>query len=65
MNVFIETTVLKGVKARFEVNDVTNSPNFRERTVFDGSRANAVPLFEEFRSSNNGGGLRLILNGNF
>ena len=65
MNVFIETTVIKGVKARFEVNDVTNSTNFRERTVFDGSRANAVPLFEEFRSSNNGGGLRLILNGNF
>lgn len=65
INVFVETTVIKGVKARFEVNDVTNVTNIRERTVFDGSRATNPALFEEFRRSNNGGGLRLILNGNF
>ncbi len=65
VNVFIETTAFKGVKARFEVNDVINVTSTRARTVFQGSRALDVPLFRELRRSNNGGGLRLILSGSF
>lgn len=64
-NVYVETTMLKGVKARFEVNDVINAANTRERTVYAGSRATAPPLFHEFRRNNNGGGLRLKLSGTF
>ncbi len=60
---FIETTAIKGIKARFQVDDITNVTNTRERTVFDGSRALGVPLFREVRGNNNGGGLRLILSG--
>ena len=60
---FIETTAIKGVKARFEVNDIANVTNFRERTVFGGSRDVNPPIFQEFRRSNNGGAFRLILSG--
>ncbi|MEL7485911.1 MAG: TonB-dependent receptor, partial [Pseudomonadota bacterium] len=63
ISAFIETTAIKGVKARFEINDITNSTNFRERTVFDGSRATNPALFNEFRSSNNGGAFRFLLSG--
>lgn len=62
-SVFLETTRIKGVKARFEVNDIINSTNFRDRTVFDGSRADDIALFREIRRSNNGGGIRLIFSG--
>ena len=62
-NMFVETTQIKGIKARFEINDITNVTNLRERTVFDGSRAIGVPLFQEDRTNNNGGSIRLILSG--
>lgn len=65
INVYVETTKIKGIKARFEINDVINVTNFRDRTVFDGSRADDIALFREERRSNNGGGLRLILSGTF
>lgn len=64
-NVYVETTRFKGVKARFEVNDVINVTDIREREVFAGSRAAAAPLAYEVRRNNNGGGLRLELSGTF
>ena len=62
---FVETTAIDGVKIRFEVRDILNVTNVRDRTVFDGSRALAMPLFREFRRSNNGGAYRLTLSGTF
>ena len=63
MNAFIETTKIKGVKVRFEMRDITNVTNTRDRTVFNGSRALNIPLFREVRRNNNGGAFRLILSG--
>ncbi len=60
---FIETTVIKGVKIEFRVNDILNVTNTRDRTVFDGSRAAGIPLFREFRSNQNGGAWRLNFSG--
>ncbi|MEM8771792.1 MAG: TonB-dependent receptor [Pseudomonadota bacterium] len=61
---FIETTAIKGVRTRFQVNDITNVTDIRERTVFDGSRADNPALFRERRSNNNGGAFRLTFSGN-
>lgn len=63
LDAFVETTAIEGVKVRFQVNDITNVTSVRDRTVFDGSRALGVPLFREFRATNNGGAFRLILSG--
>lgn len=65
LNAFIESTAVRGVKARFEFNDIINVTSLRDRTVYDGSRADNDALFREIRRSNNGGGLRLILSGSF
>ena len=62
---FIETTQIKGLKVRFDYNDITNSIFTRARTVFDGSRALNVPLFQEIRDSQNGGAYRLSFSGVF
>jgi hypothetical protein len=64
-NAYIEATPIKGMKARFEANDIINVTSTRARTVFSGSRANGIALFEELQRDNNGGGLRLILSGTF
>ncbi len=62
---FIETTMIKGVKARLSANDILNVNVERDRTVFDGSRALGAPLFREVRGNQNGGGLVLTLSGTF
>ncbi len=62
---FIETTWIKGIKARVDIDDITNSTRFRERDVFNGSRVFNDPSFNEFRTLNNGGNLRFSLSGTF
>lgn len=62
-NVYVETTVIKGVKARFAIRDITNVNDTRDRTVFQNSRALNVPLFREVRGVRNGGAFRLTLSG--
>ncbi len=62
---FIETTLIKGVKARLSANDILNVNVERDRLVFDGSRALNMPLFREVRSNKNGGGVTLTLSGTF
>lgn len=65
INAFVETTKIKGVKVRFEMNDIINVESTRDRTVFMGSRANDIALFREFRRSTNGGAFRLGISGAF
>lgn len=65
LQAFIETTIIDGIKVRFDVFDITNTTNFRDRTVFEGSRALGIPAFTEARRSNNGGAFRLRLSGVF
>ncbi|MBT8471171.1 MAG: outer membrane beta-barrel protein [Marinicaulis sp.] len=65
LTAFIETTAIDGVKVRFQVGDILNVTNVRDRTVFDGSRALNMPLFREVRRSNNGGNFILTLSGTF
>ncbi|MFQ5562005.1 MAG: TonB-dependent receptor plug domain-containing protein [Parvularculaceae bacterium] len=62
-NAFVETTAIKGVKVRFEVRDISNVENGRDRTIFDGSRALGLPLFREIRGNKNGGAYRLTFSG--
>lgn len=65
VDAFIETTVIKGVKAKLQANDITNVVSTRDRTVFVGSRALGVASFREIRENQNGGGITLILSGAF
>ncbi len=61
--IFVESTVLKGVKIRLQANDLFNFNNQRNRTVYMGSRALNVPAFDEIRSNMNGGGVTLTFSG--
>ena len=62
---FIETTAIKGVRARFQVFDVLNTANTRDRTVFQGPRSFGAPDFREVRENRNGGAFRLEFSGAF
>lgn len=65
MEIFVETTALKGVKTRFSVGDVFNQRTERDRTVFKGSRALNNPRFREFQLQENGRRFQLTFSGAF
>ena len=65
LDAFIETTVIKGIKARLGADDILNVKNTRDRTVFMGSRALDIPSFRELRATQNGGSITLSLSGTF
>jgi len=63
--VYIETTAIKGLKVRLRANDIINVVGTRDRIVYDGSRADNMPLFREIRRNQNGGGVQLTISGAF
>ena len=65
IGVYVETTLIKGLKIRLRANDIINVVGTRDRIVYDGSRALDIPLFREIRRNQNGGGIELRISGNF
>ncbi|MCF6293882.1 MAG: hypothetical protein L3J04_10865 [Robiginitomaculum sp.] len=65
LDVFVETTKVKGTTIRFSAENIFGPTNFRERTDFDGTRDLGIIRQTEFRRQNFGLRFRLSLRGTF
>lgn len=65
LDVFVETTKVKGATIRFSLENIFGPTNFRERTDFDGTRDLGIIRQTEFREQKYGLRFRLSLRGTF
>ncbi len=65
LDLFVERRLAGDIKLRFEADNLLDSTNRRDKTVFDGSRADGVVRFRESRERRDGPRYAVVLTGTF